>query len=68
MKTTLIAAMAALGAALVALAFVAPAPTHAAAAGSVYRTSATDSEGDGGSNPYASPIPTRPMPDRSTAV
>jgi len=60
MKTTLIAAMAALAVALVALAYVAPAPQHAAAAAG-YRTSATDAEGDGGSNPYASPIPTRPM-------
>jgi hypothetical protein len=63
MKTTLIAAMAALGVALVALAFAAPAPGHAARNG--YRTAATNAEGDGGTNPYASPIPARPMPGPS---
>jgi hypothetical protein len=63
MKTILIAAMAALGVALVGLAYVAPNP-H----GNSYRTAATDTEGDGGSNPYTSPILVRPGPDRSTAT
>ena len=51
MKTILLTAMAALGVALVGLAYVAPNP-H----GNSYRTAATDTEGDGGSNPYTSPI------------
>ena len=67
MKTILLAAMAALGVALVGLAYIAPNPSHLAA-GNNFRVSATDTEGDGGSNPYTSPILVRPGPDRSTAT
>jgi hypothetical protein len=61
MKTTLIAAMAVLGMALVALAYAAPVSYRTTAAGSGYRIAATDSEGDGGTNPYAATVPAHPV-------
>ena len=61
MKTILLAAAAALGVALAAPAYAEI--THHHAVGGNYRLAATDSEGSGGSNPYAAPITNRPKSD-----
>jgi hypothetical protein len=79
MKTTLLAAIAVLGVALAAPAFAATDRSHATegnsqsyitrgsdSVGARSHLAATDSEGNGGSNPYATPMTGRGTHDQSS--